>query len=141
MWRRSCSTSNIGACIIRIGFWGPLYYKYNKEAPKKDSIGNYLGPYFIPYSTKTFTTVMDVIADGSHHDRMFCMAFRMKVMMKSAFFAWLRLMKRSSMVITFVVKIVRMMGTSSYDDDIIMKNTATVFSRVRAMMMTMVIEI
>ena len=25
---------NIGALIIRIGFWGPLYYIYNKEPPK-----------------------------------------------------------------------------------------------------------
>ena len=23
-----------GALIIRIGFWGPLYYKYNKDPPK-----------------------------------------------------------------------------------------------------------
>ena len=26
--------ANIGALIIRIGFWGPLYYNYNKEPPK-----------------------------------------------------------------------------------------------------------
>ena len=26
--------ANIGALIIRIGFWGPLYYKYNKDPPK-----------------------------------------------------------------------------------------------------------
>ena len=25
---------NIGALIIRIEFWGPLYYNYNKEPPK-----------------------------------------------------------------------------------------------------------
>ena len=25
---------NIGSLIIRIGFWGPLYYIYNKEPPK-----------------------------------------------------------------------------------------------------------
>ena len=25
---------NIGALIIRIGFWGILYYTYNKEPPK-----------------------------------------------------------------------------------------------------------
>ena len=25
---------NIGALIIRIGFWGPLYYNCNKEPPK-----------------------------------------------------------------------------------------------------------
>ena len=24
----------IGALLIRIGFWGPLYYNYNKEPPK-----------------------------------------------------------------------------------------------------------
>ena len=24
----------IGALIVRIGFWGPSYYKYNKEPPK-----------------------------------------------------------------------------------------------------------
>ena len=24
----------IGALIIRIGFWGPLYYNYDKEPPK-----------------------------------------------------------------------------------------------------------
>ena len=27
-------TANVGASIIRIGFWGPLYYNYNKEPPK-----------------------------------------------------------------------------------------------------------
>ena len=25
---------NIGALIVRIGFWGPLYYSYNKELTK-----------------------------------------------------------------------------------------------------------
>ena len=25
---------NIGALIVRIGFWDPFYYNYNKEAPK-----------------------------------------------------------------------------------------------------------
>ena len=25
---------NIGALIIRLVFWGPLYYNYNKEPPK-----------------------------------------------------------------------------------------------------------
>ena len=25
---------NIGAFTFRIGFWGPLYYNYNKEPPK-----------------------------------------------------------------------------------------------------------
>ena len=25
---------NIGAFIIRIGFWGPFYYNYHKEPPK-----------------------------------------------------------------------------------------------------------
>ena len=42
---------NVGALIIRIGFWSPLYYIYNNEdpPPKKikinNNIGNYLGPY------------------------------------------------------------------------------------------------
>ena len=27
--------TTIGALIIRIGLWGPLYYTYNKEALKK----------------------------------------------------------------------------------------------------------
>ena len=38
---------NIGALIIKIGFWGPLYYMYCKERPppqKKNSAGNYYGP-------------------------------------------------------------------------------------------------
>ena len=26
---------NIGALIIRIGFWDPVYYTYNKEPPQK----------------------------------------------------------------------------------------------------------
>ena len=26
---------HIGALIIATGFWGPLYYNYNKEPPKK----------------------------------------------------------------------------------------------------------
>ena len=30
---------NIGALIIRIGFWGSSYYNYIKEPP--NSIGNY----------------------------------------------------------------------------------------------------
>ena len=25
---------NVGALIIRIGFWGSLYYNHNKEPPK-----------------------------------------------------------------------------------------------------------
>ena len=28
------SALNIGALIIRIGFWGPIYYSYKKEPPK-----------------------------------------------------------------------------------------------------------
>ena len=28
------ATSSIGALTIRIGLWGPLYYKYDKELPK-----------------------------------------------------------------------------------------------------------
>ena len=27
-------SANMGALIIRIGFWGPLYYNCNKEPPK-----------------------------------------------------------------------------------------------------------
>ena len=34
-------SGNIGALIIRLGFWGPLYYNYNKEP------GNHKGPYAI----------------------------------------------------------------------------------------------
>ena len=29
------SSCNMGALIIRIGFWGPLYYNDNKEPPKQ----------------------------------------------------------------------------------------------------------
>ena len=36
---------SIGALIIRIGFWDPLYYTYNKEP--QTSIGNHLGPYIV----------------------------------------------------------------------------------------------
>ena len=32
------STVMSGALVIRIGFWGPLYYNYNKEP--HNSIGN-----------------------------------------------------------------------------------------------------
>ena len=42
-WITQVSGSTIGALIIRIGFWGPLYYSYNKEP--QNSIGNYSGPY------------------------------------------------------------------------------------------------
>ena len=35
--------ANIGALIIRIGFWGPLYYTYNKE-PLKIGFGTSFGP-------------------------------------------------------------------------------------------------
>ena len=28
------SDLHIGALIIRVGFWGPLYHNYNKEPPK-----------------------------------------------------------------------------------------------------------
>ena len=39
---------SIGALIIRRGFWGPLYYNIIKEPPqKKNSLGNYFGPYII----------------------------------------------------------------------------------------------
>ena len=36
---------NIGAFIIRIGFWGILYFIVIMRNPSKNSIGNYLGPY------------------------------------------------------------------------------------------------
>ena len=32
-------SGNIGASIIRLGFWGPLYYIYNKEL--HNSVGNF----------------------------------------------------------------------------------------------------
>ena len=34
---------SVGALIIGIGFWGPLYHNHNKEPPQ-NSIGNYLSP-------------------------------------------------------------------------------------------------
>ena len=34
---------SIGTSIIRLGFWGPLYYTYNKEPTK--IVGNDLGPH------------------------------------------------------------------------------------------------
>ena len=37
---------NIEALIIRIGRWGILYYKYNKE-PVQKTIGNYKGPLWL----------------------------------------------------------------------------------------------
>ena len=37
-------TANAGALTIRIGFWGPLYYSYNKE-PQNSIVANDLGPY------------------------------------------------------------------------------------------------
>ena len=40
---RKNTEANVGALIIRIGFWGPLYYNYNKE-PSQNSIDNYLRP-------------------------------------------------------------------------------------------------
>ena len=43
---------NVGALIIRIGFWGPLYYNYDKEP--QNSIGNYLGPYIKYGSPRAF---------------------------------------------------------------------------------------
>ena len=33
-FRVCASRFNIGALMIRIGFWGLLYYTYNKEPPK-----------------------------------------------------------------------------------------------------------
>ena len=36
MYRAKAVGTNVGALIIGIGFWGPIYcnYKYNKEPPK-----------------------------------------------------------------------------------------------------------
>ena len=28
------SVTNIGALVIRIGFWSPVYYSYTKEPPR-----------------------------------------------------------------------------------------------------------
>ena len=46
--------NTIGALIIRIGFWGPLYHNDNTEP--QNSIGSYLGPYITlhrqPWSRK-----------------------------------------------------------------------------------------
>ena len=39
----SADWGNIAALIIRIGFWGPLYYSHNKNP--HSSIGIYSGPY------------------------------------------------------------------------------------------------
>ena len=32
---KAASNNHVGALIIRIRFWGPLYYNYNKEPPKQ----------------------------------------------------------------------------------------------------------
>ena len=37
--------ASIGALLIRIGFWGPLYYNYTREPPQ-NSIGNRLRPLY-----------------------------------------------------------------------------------------------
>ena len=52
----------IGALIIRIGFWGPLYYKYNEGTPK-NSIFNYQGPYITGRANSPFpdTSKVDVV--------------------------------------------------------------------------------
>ena len=41
--------SNVGALIIRIGFWDPLYYLIIRKP--QNSIGNYSGAYSILIST------------------------------------------------------------------------------------------
>ena len=33
-YRVEANGPDIGALIIRIGFWGPFYYTHNKETPK-----------------------------------------------------------------------------------------------------------
>ena len=45
---RCVRLSNVGALIIRIGFWGPCYYIHNQEP--QNSIGNSLGPCSINHS-------------------------------------------------------------------------------------------
>ena len=42
-----CGLAKVGALIMRTGFWGIVYYNYNKEPPR-NSIGNYAGPYTKP---------------------------------------------------------------------------------------------
>ena len=41
----------MGALIMRIGFWRPLYYHHNK-GPPKNRIGNYQGPYSNPLANE-----------------------------------------------------------------------------------------
>ena len=43
--RRQPKPRHVGALIVRIGFWGPVDYSYNKEP--QNSVGNYFDP-FIP---------------------------------------------------------------------------------------------
>ena len=33
--QKPMNKDNIGALIIRVGFWGPLYYSYNNKEPPK----------------------------------------------------------------------------------------------------------
>ena len=44
-------TGNIGALAIRIGFWGPLYFNYNKDPPQKKIVEVINGNYQSRYST------------------------------------------------------------------------------------------
>ena len=37
---------NIGALVIRIGFWGPLYYSYNNKEPPKIVLVIIAAPFF-----------------------------------------------------------------------------------------------
>ena len=54
---------NVGALIIRIALWGPLYYIHNEEPPS--SIGKYLRPYTLtgpkPTETKAETFRIDYL--------------------------------------------------------------------------------
>ena len=34
--------AGVAPIIVRIGLWGSIYYKYNKEPPPKNSIGNWV---------------------------------------------------------------------------------------------------
>ena len=47
------SELDMGAFIIRIGFWGPLYYNHSKEPPKKLIQALLRRPYSMPTSCQS----------------------------------------------------------------------------------------
>ena len=58
-------TCNTVALVIRIGFWGPLYYNSNKETVKQCK---YLGPHIrdnISNSTSTTTSNTSIASAGT----------------------------------------------------------------------------